>query len=354
MFLHAEELGFVHPLDGRRMEFVEPARFDARWPGTAALARAMFREEETNAHRCWHGAAHGTAGWHLDRLGDWLMAVGEGGAPPGELAGTWPSEFGQPTGIYQKSWRRDVRQASREEACPALIAGTAAPPRFEILENGVRYGLSMEEGYSAGLFLDQRDNRRRLLAGHVGHAFPWLERGLAGRTVLNGFAYTGGFSVCAALAGAHVTTLDLSRKYLEWARDNFRRNGLVPEAHDFVFGDCFDWMGRFARKGRRFDVVLVDPPTFSRSKEHGDFRAEKDFGRLAGLAASLVAPGGVLFCSTNAARVAPEEFLGMVRAGVAAAGRSIRALHYAPQPPDFPVSRDEPAYLKTAWLRIDG
>ena len=352
LFLHAEELGFAHPLDGRRMDFHEPPRFGARHPGSAALAHAMFHEDETHAHRCWHGAAHGRPGWHVDRLGDYLLAVAEGVVPPGELSGAWPSEEGQPKGIYLKTWRRDVRQASREEACPALVAGTAAPARFEIRENGVRYGLSMEEGYSAGLFLDQRDNRRRLLAGHVGHAFPWLEGGLAGRTALNAFAYTGGFSVCAALAGARVTTLDLSRKYLDWARDNFRRNGLEPSAHDFVFGDCFDWMSRFARKGRRFDVVLVDPPTFSRSKERGDFRAEKDYARLARLAAQQVAPGGVLFCSTNAARLAPEDFLGMVRAGVAGAGRSIRSLHYAPQPPDFPVTRDEPAYLKTAWLRM--
>lgn len=354
LFLHAEQLGFVHPLDGRRMEFVQPAAFDARLPGTAALARAMFGEGETNAHRCWHGAAHGHAGWHVDRVGDWLLVAGEGMEPPGEVAGAWPSEEGQPAGIYLKSWRRDVRQATREEACPALISGAAAPPRFDVRENGVRYGLSMEEGYSAGLFLDQRDNRRRLLAGHVGHAFPWLEGGLAGRAVLNAFAYTGGFGVCAAMAGARVTTLDLSRKYLEWARDNFRRNSLAPGEHDFVFGDCFDWMGRFARRGRRFDVVLVDPPTFSRSKDRGDFRAEKDYARLAGLAARLVAPGGVLFCSTNAARLAPEDFLGMLRAGVASAGRAVRSLHYAPQPPDFPVARDEPAYLKTAWLRMEG
>lgn len=353
LFLHAERLAFQHPADGRRMEFVEEAGFGATRSGTAGLVAAMFREEETNAHRCLHGGAHGRRGWHVDRLGDYMLGVGEGEGTSEEVLEGWPVAGRGPRGVYLKTWRKDVVQATREEASPWLASGEAAPGRFEVLENGVRYGLSLEEGYSPGLFLDQRDNRRRLLAGHVGHGFPWLEGGLGGREVLNAFAYTGGFSVCAALAGARVTTLDLSRKYLEWARDNFRRNGLGPELHDFVHGDCFDWMGRFARRGRRFDVVLVDPPTFSRSREHGDFRAEKDYGRLAEVSARLVGAGGVLFCSTNAARLEPGRFLEMVRAGVGRAGRRVMAEHYAPQPPDFPVTREEPAYLKTAWLRLD-
>jgi 23S rRNA (cytosine1962-C5)-methyltransferase len=213
--------------------------------------------------------------------------------------------------------------------------------------------VSLTEGYSYGLFLDQRDNRRRLLRGHVAAAFPFLEGGLTGRPLLNCFAYTGGFSVCAALAGARTTTLDLSRKYLDWARRNFELNALDPAAHDFIYGDCFDWMRRLAKRGRRFDAVLLDPPTFSRSKESGDFRVESDYGRLVTLAAGLVSPGGLLFASTNTARLEPERFLADVRAGLAAAGRRIRAEHYVPQPPDFPVSREEPAYLKTSWFRLD-
>lgn len=354
MFLHAWSLAFAHPWDGRRMEFTEEARFDRVGTGSAAVVSAMFGEGETNAHRCWHGAAHGHPGWRVDRLGEYLLVAAEGVVEASDVALAWPVEGGGPAGVYAKAWRRDVGQAAPGESGPVRLAGEPAPGRFEVVENGVRYGLSMEEGYSAGLFLDQRDNRRRLLVGHVGHGFPWLEGGLRGREVLNTFAYTGGFSVCAALAGARVTTMDLSRKYLDWARDNFRRNGLEPAGHDFLHGDCLDWMGRLGRKGRRFDVVLVDPPTFSRSREHGDFRAEKDYAELAWLAARLVGPGGVLFCSTNAARLEPERFLGMVRAGVGRAGRRVRAEHYAPQPPDFAVTREEPAYLKTVWIRMEG
>jgi 23S rRNA (cytosine1962-C5)-methyltransferase len=170
--------------------------------------------------------------------------------------------------------------------------------------------------------------------------------------ILNVFAYTCGFSVCAARMGAKTTSLDLSKKYLEWGRRNFLLNGLDPAAHDFIYGDAFDWLRRLAKKGRAFDAVALDPPTFSQSKEHGIFRAEKDYGKLVAVALPLVRPGGVLFASTNAADWPPEKFLADVEKAIHSARRKILQRHHVPQPPDFPISRNEPAYLKTVWLRI--
>ena len=215
--------------------------------------------------------------------------------------------------------------------------------------------MSFNEGYSVGLFLDQRDNRRRFLTGHIAADFPLFksEIGNPKSEILNCFAYTCGFSVCAAKAGARTTSLDLSKKYLEWGKRNFALNGLDPAAHDFIYGDTFDWLRRLAKKGRAFDAVVLDPPTFSQSKEHGTFRAEKDYGRLVTAALPLVKPGGILFASTNAADWPPENFLADVDAAVRAAKRKILQRHYVPQPPDFPISRAEPAYLKTVWLRIN-
>jgi 23S rRNA (cytosine1962-C5)-methyltransferase len=169
---------------------------------------------------------------------------------------------------------------------------------------------------------------------------------------LNCFAYTCGFSVCAARAGAKTTSLDLSKKYLEWGRRNFALNGLEPAAHDFIYGDAFDWLRRLAKKGRAFDAVALDPPTFSQSKEHGVFRAEKDYGKLVTAALPLVKPGGVLFASTNATDWPPEKFLADVEKAIYSSRRKTLQRHYVPQPPDFPISRAEPAYLKTVWLRI--
>ena len=195
-------------------------------------------------------------------------------------------------------------------------------------------------------------NRRRLLVNHIAAGFPAWATDVARPEVLNVFAYTCGFSVCAANAGARTTSLDLSKKYLEWGRRNFAVNGLDPGSHDFIHGDALDWMGRWGRKSRLFDLILLDPPTFSRSKEHGVFQAEKDYGKLVVAALPLLRPGGLLFASTNAAQLAPAVFLETVEAAVTRARRTIRQLHYVPQPPDFPISRAEPGYLKTVWLRV--
>jgi len=129
-------------------------------------------------------------------------------------------------------------------------------------------------------------------------------------------------------------------------------NGLDPAEHDFIYGDTFDWLRRLAKKGRAFDVIVLDPPTFSQSKETGVFRVEKNFGDLVTAALPVLKAGGVLLASTNAADWAPEKFLASVESAVRAAKRKILKQHYVPQPTDFPISREEPAYLKTVWVKI--
>jgi 23S rRNA (cytosine1962-C5)-methyltransferase len=170
--------------------------------------------------------------------------------------------------------------------------------------------------------------------------------------LLNAFSYTCGFSVCAAASGFHTTSLDLSKKYLEWGKRNFALNDLDSSAHDFVFGDAFDWLSRWAKRGKSFELVILDPPTFSRSKKSGSFRADKDYGALAQSALKVLVPGGVLLASCNTETWAPEEFVATLGKAVADQGRRVLLSHYSPQPPDFPVSRGDPAYLKTLWLKI--
>ncbi len=380
--LHAAELTLRHPASDQTVTFRAPADFaaDAR----LALRTAVIDPQTTNAFRLIHGASDGWPGWFVERLGDWLLSQSEDTLTPlqhAELARL--AQQVSARGAYHKTLNRQVRRTTPGETSPQLVHGEAAPERFEIRENGVRFELSFQEGYSVGLFLDQRDNRRRLLTGHIAADFPLLpaENCVGGRVtpcapsgssksssgahgatrpptsdarpeILNTFAYTCGFSVCAAKAGARVTSLDLSKKYLEWGRRNFALNGLDASAHDFVFGDTFDWLRRLAKKGRAFDVIVLDPPTFSQSKERGAFRVEKDFGTLVTAALPLLKPGGVLLASTNAADWEPESFLASVEAAARAGHRKILQRHYVPQPLDFPVSRAEPAHLKTCWLRV--
>jgi 23S rRNA (cytosine1962-C5)-methyltransferase len=355
VFLHAAEISFTHPATNQPVKLFAPVDFD-REP-RLALRHAIIEPDATNAFRLIHGASDGWPGWFVEKLGDFLLSQSEHALSEkqhGELvqlAKTFSAHGG-----YHKNLSRHVRRSTTTESSPQLVFGEAAPERFEILENGVRYEMSFNEGYSVGLFLDQRDNRRRFLTGHIAAEFPLLASRITHHAsrpeILNTFAYTCGFSVCAAKAGARTTSLDLSKKYLEWGKRNFTLNGLDPAAHDFIFGDTFDWLRRFAKKNRAFDAIVLDPPTFSQSKESGVFRVEKNFGDLVSAALPVLKPGGILLASTNAAEWPPENFLASIEAAVRAAKRKILKQHYVPQPPDFPVSRDEPAYLKTVWLQI--
>lgn len=345
--LHSESLTLTHPASREEMTFRAPANFAA--DPRAAFRNAFIEPERTDAFRLIHGASDGWPGWYVDRLGDYLLSQSDTGPTADQR--NYLESIPAVTGIYHKRLERHVRGIAPVDVSPQLVIGQAAPERFSVLENRLRFELSFTEGYSVGLFLDQRDNRRRFLIQHVAADFPLFPSGPAGVEVLNTFAYTCGFSVCAAKAGARVTSLDLSKKYLEWGRRNFLLNDLDPTQHDFIYGEAFGWLKRLAKKQRRFDAVILDPPTFSQSKERGTFRIEKDFGRLVGLAVPLIKPGGVLFASTNAASMRAEAFVNTVESVVTGTGRAIRQRHYAPQPPDFPVTRAEPAYLKTIWVR---
>ncbi|HUZ06544.1 MAG TPA: pseudouridine synthase [Candidatus Paceibacterota bacterium] len=349
-FLHATEIEFAHPATNEPVKFFAPVDFDKE--PRLALRSAVIEPEATNAFRLIHGAGDGWPGWFVEKIGDFLLSQSEAPLSAKQQEKLfWLSIMFSTRGAYHKILSRQVRRSTTTDASPQLIFGEAAPERFEILENGVRFELSFNEGYSVGLFLDQRDNRRRFLTGHIAADFPQLPT--SNFQLLNCFAYTCGFSVCAAKAGARTTSLDLSKKYLEWGRRNFALNSLDPAAHDFICGDTFDWLRRLAKKGRAFDVIVLDPPTFSQSKEYGAFRAEKDCGRLVTAALPLMKPGGILFASANAADWPAENFLADVETAIRAAKRKILQRHYVPQPPDFPISRAEPAYLKTVWMRIE-
>jgi len=347
VYLHAAQLGFRHPATGESVLFDSPRDFSA--DPRAALRAAVIDPAATDAFRLLHGAADGWPGLYADRLGEFLLAESAGELTVEQRA--WVEELGRrfsARGIYHKLARRQAGNRPGPDTAPQWLAWEKAPEEIVARENGLRFALRLGGGGSAGLFLDQRENRRRLLTGYIAPGFALARPA----RVLNAFAYTCGFSVAAAAGGARATSLDLSKKCLEWGKRNFVLNGLDPAAHDFIFGDVFTWFRRLAKKGSIFDTIILDPPTFSRSKEHGVFQAEKDYGTLAAAALPLLARDGTLLCSTNAAALKPERFLEMITLAIARAGRHVTRQHYVPQPPDFPANRREPAYLKTVWLRI--
>ncbi|WP_367873227.1 class I SAM-dependent rRNA methyltransferase [Luteolibacter sp. Populi] len=289
----------------------------------AALAqRVPLRVPGTNALRLIDGAGDGLPGIELeDFAGRWLLSTRDREIPR-EMS-EWLRN--QARTVY---WKRLDQQ---QKDSPAHLSGPFQEQPFTIHEGGLAFGISFQAGYSQGIFLDQRDNRAELRA-----------RLKPGMTLLNTFAYTGAFSVYAAAAGATATTLDLAQPYLDWAKRNFSLNGFDPEVHFFCKGDTFHWLTRFAKQGRKFDGIVLDPPTFSRDKEGKVFRVEKDYGTLAGLAFACLAPGGFVLASTNCRTLDPRAFEAQLRG----ASRQPLKVRYAPMPGDFTGE----AYLKSLWL----
>ena len=289
----------------------------------AALARrAALRRSGTDAWRLIDGEGDDLPGLELeDYAGKWLLSTRDR-QPPAALV-EWLRAKDRPT-----YWKRLDQQ---QKESPAHLCGPEQEEPFSIHESGLAFEISFQSGYSQGIFLDQRDNRAELRS-----------RLSCGQTLLNTFAYTGAFSVFAAAAGATATTLDLAQPYLDWAKRNFELNGFDPAAHFFCKGDTFHWLARFAKQGRKFDGIVLDPPTFSRDKDGNVFRVEKNYGRLAELAFACLAPDGFLLASTNCRTLSSRAFEAQLR-GVSRRPVKIR---HNPMASDF---TGEP-YLKSTWV----
>jgi 23S rRNA (cytosine1962-C5)-methyltransferase len=357
VYLHATEMSLKHPGTQKEITFHATPNFAA--DPRLELREALVEQEFTNAYRLVHGASDGWPGGYLDRLNEFILSQSETALSSSQLnqCAQLTNRF-KGRGAYHKLLRRQLRAIGPDAVSARLILGEMAAPFFVVRENGLQYELSFDEGYSTGLFLDQRENRRRLLTGHIAPNFvlPSYQANGTQRdkslSLLNTFSYTCAFSVCAARAGMKTTSVDLSKTYLEWGKRNFSLNQLSAENHEFVWGDVFDQLRRFGKRSQRFDVIVLDPPTFSQSKSSGPFRVEKDYGKLIQLALPLLLNEGILFASTNALGWRPEDFLKMLISEISKASRKVLQHHFVPQPPDFPISRAEPAYLKTVWLRI--
>jgi 23S rRNA (cytosine1962-C5)-methyltransferase len=300
-----------------------------RWVSPAFLQKMAM--EQTNAHRLF---SSGLA-W-IERFGgDWLLSYQE------EMALDRVREeipaFQQATGVLpSRLFGRFVPVQNVERFAPVLLEGDAGAGLETVVEEGgVRYGMDFGAGYSAGLFLDQRANRAFL-------------RRMSPKKVLNTFAYTCSFSVVAALAGAQTTSVDLSRKSLDRGRSNFTLNGLnpVPDAgHRFYAEDTFDLLPRLARKGERFDAVILDPPTFSRGNKGRKFQVEQHLGDLLALALEVATPGAKILLSTNCSRMTRKNMELLAR-GVLRSRRQSADFRSESELEDIPAE----LAAKTLWI----
>ena len=283
--------------------------------------RRSIRPADTNAIRLVDGSGDGLVDFIIDDFaGRWLMQTKSRSTPavlPGSLG-------------YQSLYWKRLHQTER--AAPALLAGAPVERPFLILEEGRSFEIDFGAGYSQGIFLDQRTNRAKLFT-------------LAARkTVLNTFAYTCAFGVAAAAAGATTTNLDLSRQSLEWGKRNYLLNHLDLAKHDFIYGDVLDWLGRFSRRQRRFDIIILDPPTFSRNRQSKIFRVEADYGSLVQLAMQCLRPDGILLCCTNSRQLTHQTFRKILQRAITGDCK----IEPGSMPPDFTGEQ----YLKSFWVRI--
>lgn len=362
MMLHAKSLGFVHPSTSQKMRVEAPVPRELaralrpRAPEEPALLEALVREaaerrfgivatRETNALRIVNGAGDGLDGATVDLYGRWAVLSIYDAREPGDVQRMAEAIVAAgAAGVYVKYRPKHasrVVDTRRDEIAPREpIAGAAAPEAFEIVELGVPYEVRLGDGLSTGIFLDQRENRRRV-------------RELSkGKRVLNLFAYTGSFSVVAALGGAEATTtVDVSRAVLDWARTNLERVGAQAADHACVETDVFDFLTRAKAKKEQWDVVVLDPPSFSTTKR-STWSAEDDYDKLAAAALDVVAPGGKLLACTNHRGIRMEAFRKKLHRAAEASKRPVAQMKNLPPPVDFPADPGHEPHLKSVLVTL--
>jgi 23S rRNA (cytosine1962-C5)-methyltransferase len=339
----------VRLLTGDESEPVDTAFWRRRLRRAIAGRSRLAIESQTNAYRLVYAESDGLPGLIVDRYADWLvvqcLTLGMAQrrdkivsllSDPSLFSGeTWSG----PQGIYARD-NADVRRKEGLSLETGLLWGLDPPNRIEIVEHGYRFQVDVRIGHKTGFYLDQRDNRRRV-AAHC-----------QGADVLNAFAYTGGFGVYAGGSGARsVTNVDSSADALALAEENVALNGCPSQ--DMVTDDVFQVLRRYRDDGRRFDVVILDPPKFATSKSQvaNASRGYKDVNLLA---MQLLRPGGLLATFSCSGLVSAGLFQKIVFGASVDAGRDVQILHGLQQAPDHPVllSFPESAYLKGLLCRV--
>ncbi len=316
---------------------------------SAALVRRLpcLLDSDTDSFRLLNGDAEDMPGLVAEKFGPVVILQVHDTHPrlieslPG-IARWYKARLGIGA-VYVKHFARNRGQSadSVQEALrsPAPLAGRPLEPQIEVVERGLRYAIRPYDGFSVGLFLDQRDNRTR------------IREMSAGKEVLNLFAYTCGFSVAAAAGGATQTvSVDVAVKHLEWGKVNFGLNGIDLANHLFFRSDAMEFLGRMVRQGRSFDLVILDPPSFAHGRgSKSDFSVMENLPTMIGAALEVLRPEGAMLISTNHRKMTLRGLLDRIRHG--ASGRAIEILDTPPLPPDFAM---DPDHAKSVFVRAGG
>lgn len=325
---------------------IDAAFFRDRIARALALRESLEAARRTNALRLVHGESDGLPGLVVDRYADVLVAQFLSAG-----AERWREAIldalAQATGceaIYERS-DAEVRKLEGLEPRVGFARGNREAKRCPIIEHGLNFRVDLEEGQKTGFFLDQRENRQRVRAL------------AAGREVLDGFSYTGGFAIAALAGGAkRVSAVESSAPALEVARENLAANPVLDASRvEFVKADVFTHLRTLRDQGARFGFVVLDPPKFAptAAQAKNAARAYKDVNLLA---FKLLAPGGLLATFSCSGGVSAELFQSIVAGAALDAGAEAAILERFHAAPDHPVALEFPEgeYLKGLLVRKQG
>ena len=337
------------PIRVRVLHQGDPATIDGAWfarrIAEAAALRAPLLASQTTGYRVVHGENDGLPGMVIDRYGEnvviklysaawfpWLGAVVDALSAERVVL-----RFSR--AVARSSMAGDLRDGT-------VLRGTPLDGPVMFQENGLWFEADLIKGQKTGFFLDQRENRER------------VEAYAAGRSVLNVFAYTGGFSLYAARGGAHtVASLDVCAPALAAAERNFAHNRHIPAVaatdHRLFTGDAYDLLGKLALTGELFDMVIIDPPSFAKAQAEVE-RAAVSYTRIIRLGLDVLKPGGMLVAASCSSRITAERFRELVEVAALRAGRTLRVLQQTGHALDHPIGFPEGAYLKCVFASAAG
>lgn len=354
------------PISVRILHHGTPKSIDAAWfqqrLTTAINHRTALADTHTTGYRLVHGENDGFPGLVVDRYDATLVMKLYSAAwlPHLDAIVTGLSQICSPAHIILRL-NRSTEQLAKEGKLFGLSNGLLlittdrdkaacvdasidapidvdAPRTVQFLENGLRFEADPVRGQKTGFFLDQRENRAR------------VEKLAQGKSVLNVFAYSGGFSLYAARGGAtQVDSLDLSRSALAAAKRNFELNractAVAAARHELLQGDAFELMAALHKQGRVYDMVLIDPPSFAKKKSETE-RAISSYYRLTQLGLKLLASQGLFMQASCSSRVDADTFFRGIHQAADDLRRPLRELERSGHPLDHPMRFKEGAYLK--------
>ncbi len=311
---------------------------------------AMALEPATTAYRLINAEADGLPGLIVDKYGDFLVmqCLTLGIDRRKTMLAESLAELLSPVGIVERS-DASVRRKEGLSLTKGVIGGDAPPSDLIVLENGHKFGVDLLGGHKTGLYLDQRENRTAVCQPHF----------VADKDILNVFAYTGGFAPYAAANGAKsIINVDSSIEALEQAERNMALNGWEQTAverplDEFIAADAFELLRYYRDEGRQFDMIILDPPKFSHSRQDVQ-RAARGYKDLNWLALRLLRPGGLLATFSCSGRVSADLFQKIVFGAAVDAGRDVQIIQQLSQASDHPVllTFPESAYLKGLLCRV--